>query len=213
MKITKTQNLFLRTCVLCFAISSLSGCLALVAGGFTQTALILGDRRTVSVVTIDRGLQLEADSIIAQKFQDDAHINVNVFNQKILLTGEVKTADLRSQIQNSIGSLKNIRSLANELQIGSSSSTNSRLSDSAIFTLVKARLIATSDVPTNSMKVTVEAGNVYLMGITTELEAQAAATVVSKSSSNIKQVVKIFDIISEEEKRKLVGVPASSPNK
>ena len=85
------------------------------------------------------------------------------------------------------------------------SSTSSRLSDSSLFTLVKAKLITTSDVPTNSIKITVEAGSVYLMGITTELEAKAAATVASKSSSSIKQVVKLFDIISEEEKKKLIN--------
>ena len=46
---------------------SLSGCFLLVAGGVTQAALVLGDRRPVSVVTLDRGIQLEVDSLISQK--------------------------------------------------------------------------------------------------------------------------------------------------
>jgi osmotically-inducible protein OsmY len=69
--------------------------------------------------------------------------------------------------------------------------------------------LATSDVPINSMKITVESGSVYLMGITTELESKAAATVTSKSSNSIKQVVKLFDIITEEEKQKLINAPGT----
>ena len=187
------------------SLTSLSGCFLLVAGGVTQVALVLGDRRPVSVVTLDRGIQLEVDSIISQKFKDDVHVNVNVFNQKILLTGEAKTPELKDQIQKTLAPVKNIRSIVNEIQIGMPSSTSSRLSDSSLFTLVKTKLLATTDVPTNSIKITVEAGSVYLMGITTELEAKAAATVASKSSSSVKQVVKLFDIITEEEKKKLVN--------
>ena len=191
---------------------NLSGCALLIAGGVAETALILGDRRPLSIVTLDRGIQLEADSIITQKFQDDAHVSVNVFNQKLLLTGEVKSQEMKDQVQSSVSSIKNVRVIANELAIGLPSSTSSRISDASLFSLVKAKLIATSDVPTNSLKITVEAGTVYLMGITTELEAKAAATVASKSSSSIKEVVKLFDIISEEEKKKFI-VPTSNEKK
>ena len=137
---------------------------------------------------------------------------MNVFNQKLLLTGEVKSQEMKDQVQSSVSSIKNVRVIANELAIGLPSSTSSRISDASLFSLVKAKLIATSDVPTNSLKITVEAGTVYLMGITTELEAKAAATVASKSSSSIKEVVKLFDIISEEEKKKFI-VPTSNEKK
>ena len=188
-----------------FLFTNLTGCVPLIIGGVAETALVLGDRRPVSIVTLDRGIQLEADSLISKKFQDNVHVNVNVFNQKVLLTGEATTQELKDQVQNAILPVKNVKNIVNEIQIGIPSSTSSRLSDSSLFTLVKAKLITTNDVPTNSIKITVEAGSVYLMGITTELEAKAAATVTSKSSSSIKQVVKLFDIITEDEKKKLVN--------
>ena len=191
-----------------FLLTNLTGCVPLIIGGVAETALVLGDRRPVSIVTLDRGIQLEADSLISKKFQDNVHVNVNVFNQKVLLTGEATTQELKDQVQNAILPVKNVKNIVNEIQIGIPSSTSSRLSDSSLFTLVKAKLITTNDVPTNSIKITVEAGSVYLMGITTELEAKAAATVTSKSSSSIKQVVKLFDIITEEEKKKLVNASA-----
>jgi len=203
------KNNTLKLVLALFITVNLSGFFALIAGGVAETALIIGDRRPVSVVTLDRGIQLEADSLISQKFQDNAHVNVNVYNQKLLLTGEVKSQEMKDQVQNTVSSIKNIRVIANELTIGLPSSTSARLSDSSLFSLVKAKLIATNDVPTNSLKITVEAGTVYLMGITTELEAKAAATVASKSSSSINQVVKLFDIITEEEKKKFVVSPSN----
>jgi len=209
IKMNKTIKNTAQILLISLLITNLVGCFPLIVGGVAETALVLGDRRPVSVVTLDRGIQLEADSLISKKFQDNVHVNVNVFNQKVLLTGEATTQALKDQIQNSILPVKNVKNIVNEIQIGIPSSTSSRLSDSSLFTLVKAKLITTNDVPTNSIKITVEAGSVYLMGITTELEAKAAATVTSKSSSSIKQVVKLFDIITEEEKKKLVN--ASRP--
>ena len=209
MKTNKTIKNIGQILLISLLLTNLVGCVPLIVGGVAETALVLGDRRPLSVVTLDRGIQLEADSLISKKFQDNVHVNVNVFNQKVLLTGEATTIELRDQIQNTILPVKNVKNIVNEIQIGIPSSTSSRLSDSSLFTLVKAKLITTTDVPTNSIKITVEAGSVYLMGITTELEAKAAATVSSKSSSSIKQVVKLFDIITEEEKKKLVN--ASTP--
>jgi len=205
MKINKRIKNIGQILLISLLITNLVGCFPLIIGGVAETALVLGDRRPVSVVTLDRGIQLEADSLISKKFQDNVHVNVNVFNQKVLLTGEATTQELKDQIQNTILPVKNVKNIVNEIQIGIPSSTSSRLSDSSLFALVKAKLITTNDVPTNSIKITVEAGSVYLMGITTELEAKAAATVTSKSSSSIKQVVKLFDIITEEEKKKLVN--------
>lgn len=182
---------------------TLQSCLPIIAGGVVESALILGDRRPVGVVTIDRGLQIQLDTDMSTKFADTAHVNINVYNQKVLLTGEAMSATVKAQIEALVKNQKNVKSVENELQIGPNSSVGSRVTDSSIFTVVRSKLLATSDVPSNSIKVVVEAGNVYLLGITTELEAKAAAVVASKSSNSIKQVVKLFDIISEEEKRRL----------
>jgi len=123
MNLNTLRNTFIIPLCAALILPNLSGCAALIAGGVAQTALILGDRRPVSVVTLDRGVQLEADSVISQKFQDDAHVSVNVFNQKVLLTGEVKSQEMKEQVQSSVSSIKNIRVIANELSIGLPSST------------------------------------------------------------------------------------------
>ena len=168
-----------------------------------QGVLVLGDRRPVSVSTIDRGLQLQIESSVTKNFGEVAHVNVHVFNQKVLITGEASNPAIKEQIGAIAKAQSNAKTVFNELQVGVISSAGSRVSDSTLFTIIKTKFLATTDIPSNSMKIVVEAGRVYLLGLVTELEAKAAATVASSSSSSVKEVIKFFDIISEEEKARL----------
>lgn len=186
--------------------SFLYGCLPVIATGMVGGAMVVADRRPVSVVTIDRGLQLEIESLLQKKYGANSHINVNVYNQKVLLTGEVPFENIKQEISTQLSGFKNMKSpVINELKVEAPSSTSTRLSDSSLYALLKSKLVATTDVPSNSMKIVVENGRVYLLGIATELEAKAAGVVASKSSDSIKEVNQYFDIITEEEKRKLEG--------
>jgi osmotically-inducible protein OsmY len=183
---------------------SLQGCLfPVVAGGMVGGAMVYVDRRPVSVVAIDRGLQLEIESFILQKYGNRVHVNVNVYNQKVLLTGETRTEDDKSQIEAAVKERRNIKNFVNEIQVGPLSSVTARVSDNSLYALIKGKFVATTDIPSNSMKIVVEAGKVYLLGLATELEAKAAAVVASQVSSNVKEVVKLFDIISDEERDRL----------
>ncbi|WP_108647482.1 BON domain-containing protein [Polynucleobacter rarus] len=183
--------------------SILPGCFPIIAGTGIYSAMVLADRRPISVTTIDRGIQLELDASLKNKVGTDAHINVSVFNQKVLLTGEVPNQSYKDLAVKEVSQQVNVKKVFDELKITGSSSTEDRLLDSSLYSLIKAKFVATSDIPSNSMKIVVEAKRVYLMGVVTELEAKAAATVASKASDSVKEVVKLMDIISEEEKKKL----------
>ena len=74
-------------------VSQLSACAVVAIGGVTASAAILADRRSPAVQAIDKGIELQAENALAKRFGDSAHINVTSFNQKVLLTGEVKDAD------------------------------------------------------------------------------------------------------------------------
>jgi osmotically-inducible protein OsmY len=184
-------------------VSILPGCFPIIAGTGIYGAMVLADRRPISVTTIDRGIQLELDASIKNKIGTNAHINVSVFNQKVLLTGEVPNQSYKNLAVKEAGQKENVKKVFDELKITGLSSTEDRLIDSSLYSLIKAKFVTTSDIPSNSMKIVVEAKRVYLMGVVTELEAKAAATVASRASDSVKEVVKLMDIISEEEKKKL----------
>jgi osmotically-inducible protein OsmY len=71
-------------------------------------------------------------------------------------------------------------------------------------TRIKGAFVATEGVPSNSMKVVTEASKVYLMGIVTDAEANRAVE-IARSVPGVKQVTKVFDLISEADKKRLDG--------
>lgn len=185
--------------------TSLAGCFPLVAGGMAGGALVIVDRRNPGTQAIDRGIQLEAESFLIKKYGDNIHVNVSVFNRRVLLTGETRTEQLKSEVLNSVKAMKNVSDVFNELVAAPLSGLSARTNDVYLTARIKGALLADKNVPSNSMKVVTEAGKVYLMGIVTEAEANVAVN-VAREVPGVKQVTKVFDLISEADKRRLDSV-------
>ncbi|MGV0982709.1 MAG: BON domain-containing protein [Polynucleobacter sp.] len=182
--------------------SSLSGCGVLAVGGVVAGASVMADRRTPAVQAIDKGVELEVGNALAKRYGDDAHINVTSFNQKVLLTGEVKDADIKGQAGAYAKANKNVRSVFNELVVGPNSTYTARANDSYLESKIKTQMIFTDKLPSNSMAIVAEGSSVYLMGILTQNEA-AIAKKVASNADGVKDVYAYFDIISEVEKTRL----------
>lgn len=182
--------------------SFLSGCGVLAVGGVVAGASVMADRRTPAVQAIDKGIELEAGNALAKRYGDDAHINVTSFNQKVLLTGEVKDPDIKGQAGAYVKAMKNARSVFNELAVGPNSSYTARANDSYLESKIKTQMIFTDKLPSNSMAIVAEGSSVYLMGILTQNEAEIAKKVAS-NANGVKDVYAYFDIISETEKVRL----------
>lgn len=198
MKISSIAKLFI---VLLLA-SQVTACGVLAVGGVVAGASVAADRRTPGVQAIDKGIELEVGNALAKRFGDNAHINVTSFNQKVLLTGEVKDADIKGEAGAYVKAMKNARSVFNELIIGPNSSYTARANDSYLESKIKTQMIFTDQLPSNSMAIVAEGSSVYLMGILTQNEA-ALAKKVTSNTNGVKDVFAYFDIISEEEKIRL----------
>ena len=182
--------------------SLLSGCGVLAVGGVVAGASVMADRRTPAVQAIDKGIGLEVENALEKKFGDSAHINVTSFNQKVLLTGGAKDASIKEQAGAYAKANKNVRSVFNELIIGPNSTYTVRANDSYLESKIKAQMIFTDKLPSNSMAIIAEGSSIYLMGILTQHEAGIAKKVAS-NANGVKDVYAYFDIISEAEKSRL----------
>jgi osmotically-inducible protein OsmY len=198
MKIFSTFKLL----IVLLIVTQLTACGVLAVGGVAAGAAVLADRRTPAVQAIDKGIELEAENALAKRFGDNAHINVTSFNQKVLLTGEVKDADIKGEAGAYVKAMKNARAVFNELVIGPNSSYTSRANDSYLESKIKTQMVFTDQLPSNSMVIVAESSSVYLMGILTQSEADLAKKVAS-NANGVKDVYVYFDIISEEEKVRL----------
>jgi osmotically-inducible protein OsmY len=179
---------------------SLQGCVAVVAGGMVAGAVATTDRRTLGAQTEDKAIAVKAETRLPQIVGDAGHVNVNSYNRKVLLTGEVRDEAMKQAIEKEVRSITNVDNVMNELLVAGPSSYTSRSSDTLITSKVKISLADKKTVSANSFKVVTERGNVYLMGLVTQREGNIAAQ-VAQGVSGVMSVTKMFEYISEEDLR------------
>lgn len=187
---------------------SLQGCVAVVAGGMVAGAMASTDRRTLGTQTEDKGIEVKAATRLPQVVGDAGHVNVNSYNRKVLLTGEVRDDAMKRAVENEIRGIANVDNVINELIVAGLSSYTSRSSDALITSKVKLSLADKKTVSANSFQVVTERGNVYLMGLVTQREGNIAAQ-VAQGVSGVMRVTKMFEYISEEDLRAMQ--PQSPP--
>ena len=196
--------------VLCGAmLASLSGCVALVAGGAISGTLAATDRRTLGAQTEDRAIEVKGGIKLNNIVGDAGHVNINAFNRRALLTGEVRDEAMKAAAERELRGIEGVLSVTNELEIAGPASYTSRSNDALITTKVKASLVDMKDISANSYQVVTERGVVYLQGRVTQREGQIGAD-VARGVSGVTKVVKVFEYISDEEWKSFQPKPSSS---
>ena len=178
---------------LAIAAPLLSGCFGLAATGIGAAALMVDDRRTTGVYIEDENIEWKALAKMTRDFKG-SHVNATSFNRKVLLTGEVSTEDTKKAVEDAVKAIPSVRDIANEIAIAGDSSIASRGNDSIITTNVKARMVGNGKFSTNHVKVVTEAGVVFLMGLVTQAEGDAAVE-IARSTSGVARVVKVFEYV------------------
>jgi osmotically-inducible protein OsmY len=158
----------------------------------------------------DEGLELRAAARYRDEFGQRAHINATSYNRQILLTGEVPTAQDKALAEQHAAKLENVKSVVNELGVLGNTSLSARSSDTLITSRVKAALVDDKDLYANAFKIVTERGTVYMMGRVTKREADKATEVVRRQDG-VQKVVRVLEIISDEELKRIQPVPRAAP--
>ncbi len=172
----------------------LQGCATAVVTGAATGASVAYDRRTTGTVIDDQGIEFKASYALFnnKEIYDQSHINVTSYNGVVLLTGETPSESLKQKVTAELKQIPKVRRIHNELAIAAPSALPSRSSDAWITSKVKAKMAADKQTKSYHIKVVTERGVVYLMGLVSRSEADAAVSVV-KSSAGVQRVVKIFE--------------------
>jgi osmotically-inducible protein OsmY len=179
-------------------VSALPACAPLLVGGaMVGGGFVAIDRRTSGAQVEDQAIELKANARI-RELATLGNVNVTSYNRAVLVTGEVPTEADRTRVEEVVQKLENVRSVVNELAVAASSSFTDRSRDALTSTKVKATLLDAKDVQANAVKVITERGVVHLMGLVTEREANRASD-VARSVPGVQKVVRVFEVISEEE--------------
>ena len=208
MKENMTKRFAINAVAAALLLGSLSACIPLVVGGaMVGGTLVANDRRTSGAQLEDEGIELRSSSRIRSSVGDRVHVNVNSYNRQVLLTGEVPTAQDKLLVEQIVSKVENVTSVVNELAVLSSSSITQRSSDVLVTARVRALLVDAKDLFANSFKVVTERGTTYMMGRVTQREADRG-TAVARGTPGVQKVVRIFEIISEEELARQLPTPA-----
>jgi osmotically-inducible protein OsmY len=189
--------------------ASLSACGLLIVGGAVMVAI---DRRTTGTQIDDQNIELRTANGVASSLGDRGHVNVVSYNRRVLLTGEVPTLADKQRVEQIAASQESVKWVVNELAVQGGSTLSQRSNDSLITGRVKAALIDTKNLNVNAFKVVTERGIVYLMGRVTQREADRASD-IARTVPGVQKVVRVFEIITEEELRALAPplAPAETP--
>jgi osmotically-inducible protein OsmY len=193
-------------------VAGLSACAPVMIGGAVMGGLVATDRRTSGAQLEDETIELHSASLIRDNLGDRVHVNVASYNRQALLTGEVPNAQDKQLVEKIVSRVDGVRAIVNELVIAPASSLTQRSSDALITGKIKAAMVDAKDLYANAFKVVTERGTTYLMGRVTQREADRG-TDIARSTSSVRKVVRVFEILTEEELQRMLPQPSPAATK
>lgn len=175
----------------------LQGCVgAVVVGSAAVATKTATDPRTVGTQVDDGTLELRVNSALAkdEQIKKQARINVTAYQGKVLLVGQAPSSDLSSRAKQIAVGVDGATEVYNEIRQGQPVGIGTASTDTWITTKVRSQLLGSDQVKSSNVKVTTENGEVFLLGLVTEREAQAAADIASRVSG-VKHVTTAFTIL------------------
>ncbi|MEC5211917.1 osmotically-inducible protein OsmY [Polaromonas sp. CG_9.5] len=178
----------------------------IVGGAMVGGSLLAVDRRTSGAQLDDEGIELRAANQIRSNFGTRVRVSVTSYNRQVLLTGEVPNLKDQQAVEQVVKQINNVASVVNELSVIDTPSLMDRSADALLTGRIKAMLLNAGDLQSNAFKVVTERSTTYLMGRVTQREADRA-TEVARATPGVQKVVRIFELISEQELNRLNTVP------
>lgn len=184
--------MFSKTWLKAGAILSLAFLLQACASGPGQSGVT--DRRTLGAQIDDKTVISKVEDAIEQNrnLYSRTNINVNSYNGLLLLTGQAPSQDLVELATQVTQNVHGVRDVQNQIRIGNPITFTTTSRDSWITTRVKSLLIADKQVSALNIKVVTENGEVFLMGIVNQFEADRAVE-IARHVNGVSRVVKVFE--------------------
>jgi osmotically-inducible protein OsmY len=175
---------------------ALSGC---VSNIFTGANLVY-DRHHVYIKVTDFQLNAAANRALYhdKRFKrEDCALEVAVLNRDLLLTGQVPSAQLRTEAYQRIAAIDGKRRFFNQLEV--TSYPADAVLDSWITTKIRSQIFADADINPSSFKVVTSNQVVYLMGDVDPVQARKVIG-FARNCNRVKRVVTLLKYYHLSEK-------------
>ena len=125
----------------------------------------------------------------------DMNIDVHVYNGIALLTGQANVKAIKTKAGDIAAQPRHVTKVYNEIDIAGPTALLSRTNDGVLKTKIKTRMMASRSVASGRIKVVVENGVVFLLGLVTRDEAKSAVEEV-RAVYGVQKIVQAFEFIN-----------------
>jgi len=168
-----------------------SGCIPILLGAGTETAIVVAQERSVGSAVDDAGILLKIKNLYAGQNDTDmlANVEVKVVEGRVLLTGNVDKPDSQIEAVKLAWQVEGVKEVMDELQINDQSGFVNYAKDVWISTQVKSRLLLGKDIKSINYSVITVNQVVYLMGIAQSQDELNRVTNVASTTGYVQKVV------------------------
>jgi osmotically-inducible protein OsmY len=179
----------------------LSGCAPMLFGAAAVgTAATVHDRRPANVILDDQQIELEAMSALLgnAEIRGRSQISATSYNRTLLLTGTADTTEAAQEAATLLSRIGKVQRVVDEIRVGPRLDLTRQAQDTYITGRVKTDLIGVQlpGFDPTRVKVVTSDGVVFLMGLVSPAEADAAAEKAS-FVPGVQRVVKLFEYVDE----------------
>ena len=174
----------------------LQGCVAAAVVTIIGGASAATDERSLGTQLDDQKIEFEAYAKLSQQEALNEHTNLQVIsvNGSVLVVGQAPNTYLRDLAIKSINEVKQIVQLHNQIRISNTISITTKSNDIWLTTKVKTALFGSDQLDATNIKVVTENGEVFLLGLITEAQANEAVN-IARNINGVNRVFKIFEFI------------------
>nr|WP_093391429.1 BON domain-containing protein [Halopseudomonas xinjiangensis] len=186
----------MRLTVIALALA-LAGCSSVLTATRDEPIDIDSGTRTIGSTIDDQLIETRIEVNVSKSHIDlerASRIDATSYNGVVLLAGQVPREELKEIAGNAARQVQKVKVVHNELKVGQPISLLARNNDALITANAKTRLLADSSIPGRRIKITTEAGSVYLLGLVTRKEADLAVQAVQQVGG-VQRIVKLFEYI------------------
>ncbi len=155
--------------------------------------------RTIPQRLLDRSIEHTAKVNIyglQENLQQNSRISIDSFYSEVLLSGEVPTEALKTQIEKVVSSMPDVRRVYNELNVSVAKGYSSTVHDGYITSKLMAKAAANDGVRASQVKAITNDGVVYIMGRLTPTQ-QSRLIDIANSTVGITELVLLTTVVND----------------
>lgn len=187
---------FKKTLLMLGCISVLQGCAAAAVVAIVGGASVATDNRTIGKQIDDQRIEVVTHNELAkiEEINENTNIQVVSVNGSVLVVGQALNTRLRDLAIKTISNVNGVLKVHNQIRVGNLVSATTKSNDLWLTSKVKTALLAHEKVKSADVKVVTENGEVFLMGLIPESQANVAVD-VTRNIGGVNRVFKMFEYL------------------